>query len=177
MKRLILATAMMMALAGVCHAQSIDPRNPFSSGERLHYVMVRTNVVRSAEKMPEEYYAFRPTPEVRTFGQILAHIADTQYTFCSAVAGTSNPAPHIEKTKTSKSDLVQAIKDSFAYCDPVYNGLVDAQAGATVTFFGSDMPKLTLLTLNSSHGNEHYGNIVTYLRIKGIVPPSSEPKQ
>jgi len=93
------------------------------------------------------------------------------------VLGKPSPAPGVEKSKTTKADLVQAIKDAFAYCDPAYDTLTDAQAGTLVKFFGADQAKATVLAFNTAHDNEHYGNIVTYLRLKGIVPPSSEPRK
>ena len=77
--------------------------------------MAKNNIIRAAEKMPEENYAFKPTPEVRSFGQLIGHVADAQYLFCSAVLGKPNPAPGVEKSKTTKAELVQALKDAFAY--------------------------------------------------------------
>jgi uncharacterized damage-inducible protein DinB len=150
--------------------------NPIAAGQKFLYTMVKSNIVKSAEKMPEANYSFKPTPEVRSFGQLLGHIADSQYLFCSAVLGKPNPAPGVEKSKTSKADLVKALNEAFAYCDQAVDGLTDAQAGALVKFFGGDQAKATVLSFNTSHNNEHYGNIVTYLRMKGLVPPSSEPR-
>ena len=102
-------------------------------------------------------------------------MADAQYTFCSIALGEKNPAPKIEQTKTSKADLIAALKDAFAYCDKSYDGMTDASATQMVTLFGGDTPKLGVLTVNNVHTIEHYGNLVTYLRIKNIVPPTSEP--
>ncbi|MBL8177423.1 MAG: DinB family protein [Bryobacterales bacterium] len=149
-------------------------QNPMAEGQKFLHDMAKNNVLRSAEKMPEENYAFKPVPEVRSFGQLLGHIADAQYLFCSAVLGKPNPAPGIEKSKTTKADLAQALKEAFAYCDSAYAGLTDAQLGERVKFFGREQAKATVLSFNTAHNNEHYGNIVTYLRMKGIVPPSSE---
>ena len=178
--RLIVATVAACAL-GVASASAqgtAAPQNPIAAGQKMLHTMIKNNLVRSAEKMPEENYAFKPTPEVRSFGQIIGHVADAQYMFCSAVTGkTVSPAPDVEKTKTTKADLVQALKDAFAFCDPAYDGLTDDQAGAMVKFFGREQAKVTVLAFNTAHNNEHYGNIVTYLRIKGIIPPSSEPRK
>jgi len=150
--------------------------DPLSAGSKGVYNIVKNNVVKAAEKMPEENYAFKPTPEVRSFGQVVGHVADAQYAFCSVVLGEKNPAPGIEKSKTTKADLVQALKDAFAYCDKAYDGMTDAHATDTVKFFGHDSAKLTVLAFNSAHNDEHYGNLVTYMRIKGLIPPSSEPR-
>ena len=125
--------------------------------------------------MPEENYNFKPTDAVRSFGQIVGHVADAQYIFCSIVLGEKNPAPKIEQTKTSKADLIAALKDAFANCDKAYNGMTDASATQMVTLFGGDTPKLGVLTVNNMHTVEHYGNLVTYMRLKNIVPPTSEP--
>lgn len=148
--------------------------NPLSGFNRIAYGQMKAWVLSSAEKMPEENYSFKPVDSVRSFGQMIAHVADAQYTFCSIVLGEKDPAPNIEKTKTSKADLIAALKDAFAYGDRAYNGLTDASATQTVKFFGGDTPKLSVLMVNIAHTSEHYGNLITYLRMKNIVPPSTE---
>jgi hypothetical protein len=80
----------------------------------------------------------------------------------------------IEKTKTSKADLVFAIKDAVAYCNKAYDSMTDAKGSEMVKLFDFNLAKLTLFSLNTAHTDEHYGNMVTYLPLKGIVPPTSE---
>jgi uncharacterized damage-inducible protein DinB len=150
--------------------------NPLSAGTKYMYSVSKTDLLKSAEEMPEENYSFKPVPTVRSFGQLVGHAADAQYEFCSAVTGDGKQPPGIEKSKTSKADLVQALKDAFAYCDQAYNTMTDAHGAELVKFFGHDAPKLTLLNFNVAHNMEHYGNMITYLRIKGLVPPSSQPQ-
>jgi uncharacterized damage-inducible protein DinB len=155
-------------------ALSAQDANPLSADVRAAYSDVKTNILRSAEKMPEENYAFRPAPRVRTFGQILGHIAQEQYLyFCAPIKGEQKSVD-IERTKTTKADLIAALKDSFAYCDAVYDKMTDAGATSIVNTGGSHSTKLRLLWMNVVHDESHYGNLVTYLRIKGIVPPSTE---
>src|SRR5205085_4296590 len=101
-------------------------------------------------------------------------LGDAQYLFCSKALGEANPAPKIEQTKTSKADLIAALKDAFAYCDKAYDSMTDAMGTQMVKLFDSDAPKLGVLTVNNLHNMEHYGNLVTYMRIKNIVPPTSE---
>jgi len=175
MRQTTLMIAVMLICACVASAQA-PAQGPIAAGQKFLHSMVKDNIVRSAEKMPEANYSFKPTPEVRSFGQLIGHVADAQYLFCSAVLGKPNQGPGVEKSKTTKADLVQAVKDAFAYCDQAYNGLTDAQAGALVKFFGAEQAKATVLSFNTAHNNEHYGNIVTYLRMKGLVPPSSEKR-
>ncbi len=151
------------------------PDNPLSTFTKVVYGRMKDILLRSAEKMPEENYNFKPTEAVRSYGQIVGHVADAQYLFCSIVLGEKNPAPKVEQTKTSKADLIAALKDAFAYCDRAYDGMTDASATQMVQLFGSDRPKLGVLTVNNMHNMEHYGNLVTYMRMKNIVPPSSEP--
>ncbi|HYM13533.1 MAG TPA: DinB family protein [Bryobacterales bacterium] len=133
-------------------------------------------IERAAEKMPEEEYAFKPDPAVRSFGQILGHIADANYLFCAPVLGENNPSPGIEKTKTTKAELTSTLHDAFAYCNRAYDALTDAGANETVKAFGQQRNKLGVLWFNASHNLEHYGNLVVYMRLKGIVPPSSDRK-
>jgi uncharacterized damage-inducible protein DinB len=148
--------------------------NPLSAFNKRSYGQLKTWLVASAEKMPEQNYAFKPTDSIRSFGQLVGHVADAQYLFCSAVLGEKSPALKIEQSKTSKADLVAALKEAVAYCDKAYDGLTDAAAPQTVKFFGGDTPKLSVLSTNNAHSAEHYGNMVTYLRLKNIVPPSTE---
>jgi len=162
-----------IAAAALACSGAFAQDNPLSTGTKTLYGMIKGNLVKAAEKMPEANYAFKPTPEVRAFGQLIGHVADAQYMFCSAVKGETK-ATDFEKTKTSKADLVAAIKESTAYCDSVYGAMTDANGAANVKFFGRDWNKLTILNFNVAHDNEHYGNIVTYMRLKGLVPPSSE---
>ncbi len=150
--------------------------NPFSSYNKKVWAGLKDTILRSTEKMPEENYGFKPTEAVRSYGQVLAHIADAQFMFCSNVLGEKNPGPGVEKNKTTKAEIVAGLKDSFAYCDKAYDGMTDAAGAQTVKFFGGDTPKLSLLSVNLMHDAEHYGNLVTYMRLKNIVPPSSEPK-
>lgn len=153
---------------------ALSAQNPLSTSTKGLYDGVKNNIVKAAEKMPEENYGFKPVDGVRSFGQLVGHLADANNMFCSAVKGEKNPNPGIEKGKTAKADLVQALKNAAAYCDGVYAAMTDANAAEAKKMFGRDFTNLSLLNLNTSHSNEHYGNIVTYMRIKGLVPPSSE---
>ena len=163
-------SSVVLMLAAYLRAQDA---NPLSADVKRAYDEVKTNILRSAEKMPEENYDFRPAPRVRTFGQILGHIAQEQYLyFCAPVKGEQKSVD-IERTVKTKPDLIGALKDSFAYCDAVYDNMTDAEASKTVNTGGSKSMKLRLLWMNVVHDESHYGNLVTYLRIKGIVPPST----
>jgi uncharacterized damage-inducible protein DinB len=148
--------------------------NPFSTFNKFAYARLKTILVTSAEKMPEENYNFKPTDAVRSYGQIVGHLADAQYNFCSLALGDKNPGLKIEQTKTTKADLVAALKDAVAYCDRAYDSMTDASGAQMVKLFGSDMPKLGVLNINNMHDMEHYGNLVTYMRLRNIVPPTSE---
>jgi uncharacterized damage-inducible protein DinB len=138
------------------------------------YDGIKMILLRSAEKMPEEYYNFKPTDAVWTYGQILGHVADAQYSFCALVLGEKKPAPHIQKTKLTKTELIKALKEAFAYGDKAYNTMTDASAIQMVKLFNQDTPKFSVLCVNNTHTISHYGNLVTYMRMKNIVPPTSE---
>jgi uncharacterized damage-inducible protein DinB len=162
------------ALIVLCAALPAAAQNPISDGERFLYNMVKGNIVKTAEKVPEDLYSFKPAPEVKTMAQMLGHVADANYMFCAAVLGEKSPSPGVEKTMTTKAQIVPAVKAAFAYCDKAYEQMTDAEAVKTIKFFNREMAKATVLGFNSFHTMEHYGNLVTYMRIKGIVPPSSE---
>lgn len=170
--RICLTLVVCLALAMPALAQ-----NTISADIKTLFGGVANNVVRAAEKMPEENYAFKPVPEVRSFGQLIGHIADSQFMICSAAKGEKRAPAAVEKTKTSKADLVSALKESVAYCDAVYAETTDAKGAETIKMFGRDRTRAAALIMNLSHSNEHYGNLVTYMRSKGLVPPSSEPRK
>ena len=172
----VLATAAALAQENPPKAAVVPaPDSPLSAWNKVAYGRVKDILLRSAEKVPEENYNFKPTDAVRSFGQIVGHVADAQYLFCSIELSEKNPAPKIEQSKTSKADLIAALKDAFAYCDKAYDSMTDASATQMVKLFGNDAPKLDVLTVNNMHNMEHYGNLVTYMRLKNIVPPTSEP--
>jgi len=154
--------------------QTAASGNPLTSGAKMAYSTTKSYLLKSAEEMPEANYSFKPVSTVRSFGELVGHVADGQYEFCSAAAGDSTKHPSVEKNKTSKADLIAGLKEGFAYCDKVYAGTTDAQATDKVDFFGHPSTKLSVLEFNNMHNMEHYGNIVTYLRMKGLVPPSSQ---
>jgi len=174
---LVFAVVMAALANGTLLAQS---GNPLSAGAKRTYDIVKGFITKSAAKMPEENYSFKPTPDVRSFGQVIGHIADANFGFCALVAGEKppmggfDPANSIEKGKSSKADLEKALAASFAYCDKVHAGMTDAAGTAPVKTPLGELPKLSTLEFNTSHDFEHYGNIVTYMRLKGLVPPSSE---
>lgn len=170
---LVLVPGFISLTLGLC-AQQPPTANPITTSEKGLYSFVSAAVVGAAEKMPESNYAFKPTPEVRSFGQLVGHVADANYNFCSQALGVDNPAKGIEKNKTSKADLVTALKDAVAYCNQTFDSMTDAKGSEITKFARFQLARLSLLSLNTAHTDEHYGNMVTYLRMKGIVPPTSE---
>jgi len=159
-----------LVFASVCLLQAQDPMSKETKGL---YTTVKGYILKSAEKMPQANYSFKPSPEVRNFGAILGHLADDQYFFCSSAKGEKK-VTKIETEVTSKAALIEELKTAFAYCDSAYDGLSDAN-GAMMMKFGSGQRSMSgILNFNVAHDFEHYGNIITYLRIKGLIPPSSE---
>ena len=135
---------------------------------------IRSLVVRTAEKVPENLYEFKPTPDVRSIGALLGHIADGNNLLCGLAGTGKTVGNQSNEKKTTRADLVAALKASYAECDQVFAATTDANATTAVDFFGQKQTRLGMLALNNSHMWEHYGNLVTYMRLKNIVPPSSE---
>lgn len=133
-----------------------------------------SNVLKAAEKFPAEKYDYKITPEVRSFGGFVGHVADAAVMFCAAAAGEKKTPAGAEKSMKTKEALVGALKESIAYCDGVYGGLTGTKAVESVKFFGQDRTRAGVLFFNNMHVYEHYGNLVTYMRANGMVPPSSE---
>jgi hypothetical protein len=157
-------------------AGSLYAQQPASEVAALKqaYAGIKANVTKAAEKMPEDQYGFKASSDIRTFGGLIGHIADVQGRVCAAAAGA--PQPGNVADKTAKADLVAALEASFKVCDGVFDGLTDADAGKTMNM-GRGGPRnelATLWTLIIGHSNEEYGYLAVYMRIKGVVPPSSE---
>jgi uncharacterized damage-inducible protein DinB len=158
-------------------ATSAAAQNPVSDSLRSSWAGAKRNIKASAELMEEANYSFKPSPDVRSFGELLAHVAGASYMFCAAAKGEKSPFAEeaFEKTATTKAALVKVTNDAIAYCDGAYAAATDATLGQMVAApFGSgQVPRANPLIGQIGHNNEHYGNLVTYFRIKGIVPPSS----
>lgn len=167
-----IAFAVTLAVAGVA-ALTMQAQAPASASATLKaaYGRIKTNFQKAAEKMPEENYSFKPVDQVETFGQRVAHIAN-QIGACSALNGS--PKKSSAAGKTSKADLVAALSESFAECDKAMDALTDANAMETVSAGRAQTARIAALYGVVVHANEVYGAMGVYMRLKGIVPPSSE---
>ena len=136
------------------------------------YNGIKNNLLKAAEKMPDDAYGFKPTPDIRSFGALVAHVADAQTRFCNAAMGEQKNAT--AGSKTTKADIVAALKDSIADCDKAFDALTDAAATETIKMGNRESTKMGALARVVVHDNEEYGYMAVYLRLKGVVPPSSE---
>jgi uncharacterized damage-inducible protein DinB len=157
--------------------------SPITDAERNTYNAYKSYLVKSAEQMPEKDYASRPATmpasdgkEIRNFGEVLSHIAEENGLFCGTAAGAKEP-PSTKPTGPTKAAIQKALADSFMVCDRAWGGTTDQNATTPVDLpFGlGKSTRLAALSFNTAHDAEHYGNVVTYLRAKGLVPPSSQP--
>jgi uncharacterized damage-inducible protein DinB len=144
---------------------------------------IRTNLADAAEAMSEVDYDFRPTADVRTFGQLVGHIANANFFFCSQAAGEKSPTTANYETTASRAALLKGLKESLAYCDRVYGATTDATFNSPLKMgSGPGLPPTNtvrgaVLMFNVTHNNEHYGNVVVYMRLRGRVPPSTARAQ
>jgi uncharacterized damage-inducible protein DinB len=169
------ALAVVMAIAGggaLCGQQT----GSMSEEVRRDYRTVRDYFLRAAEEMPDSNYGFKPSPDVRSFGQQVAHVADDQYNLCAPAKRETRQAAYtaIESSLTTKADLLAALQAAFAYCDGAYDALTDSSAVEVVPTGKQPRTRFGMLNWNLWHTWEHYGNVVVYLRMKGLVPPSSQ---
>lgn len=172
---LTFSAALLISLPISALAQSDDDSaSAITSSLKSLHELTSTNVIKTAEMLDEELYAYQPTAEVRTMGELLSHIAGAQFMFCSAADGRDSPSQeNYEETATSKEEIIAALEASTEYCSSVYDGMTD-EAGATMRpIFGMEMAASAILAFNTAHNYEHYGNLVTYMRMNDIVPPSS----
>jgi uncharacterized damage-inducible protein DinB len=179
-RRTLVVYAALAALTAPVAAQTPSGAgDPIMAAARDAAGYMRTMVTKAAEQMSEEDYAFKPVPEVRSFGQLLAHVADTNYYFCARAQDQVPPVRGIEKTRTTKADIQKALAESFDYCDKAYASVAEGPARPTVEMGGQPRPPVVVLLFRTHHAALHYGNVATYMRLKGKVPPSSQesPKQ
>jgi len=173
MRRSLLILTLAAAPLVAQQQQSTRDANPGVSAARAHWMTVHNYILRSAEQLPESLYNYKPTPAVRSFAELFGHVAGSEFMFCAPVRGDAPKAEdEIESKVRDKAGLVKALKDAGAYCEPAY-AISDAVGAQMVDLFGQ-RSKLNTLIFNATHDGEHYGNIVTYLRLKGLTPPSSQ---
>jgi uncharacterized damage-inducible protein DinB len=149
----------------------------FASSVQAMHRTIRRNLLDAAQAMPAAEYGFKPTPEVRSFAQLIGHLANANVFICSQITGR-RPSTTTDFEKVSDKDmLVKALSDALAYCDELYATTTDDNFNAMVQASGPKGPAPTrrgaVLLFNTTHNNEHYGNIVVYMRLKGLVPPST----
>ena len=169
----------LLLVASTLEAQAATARaqNPVVHDVRALWLQSADYLVKSAAAVPESSYTFRPSPSVRTFGQIIGHVAGSQYAICAMALGEKAPAEDaIETTRTTKGALIEALTQSTAYCQRAY-AQSDAAVVKPTKVFDEPGSRLSALLLNASHDSEHYGNLVTYMRVLGMVPPSSQPSK
>jgi hypothetical protein len=176
MKRICLAAMVSLATA---HAQS---PSPIVNEARFSWTIVRTNLVKMADKMPAEFYSYRPVPEIETFAQRMAHIIGADLGVCNGLL-TNTARPLGRVSGTTKAELTAALAEAVAACDKAFDATTDKNAFEQVSSrlggpFPPEPTRSRLATLNNMvrHSNELYGYMCVYLRLKGIVPPSSSPE-
>ena len=182
------ATFLLLAVLGVtttafAQAPAPPPTLDIAGSLKLQHQTIRRNLAAAAEKMPDADYNFRPqgaAPEVMTFGQMIAHLVAANYSICASAKPETSPKHTAnDKEMQPKAELVKMLNEALTYCDAIY----DAQTSTSINeMLKRPVPNNTTLERargnslinNIAHNNEHYGNLVTYMRAKGLVPPSSE---
>jgi uncharacterized damage-inducible protein DinB len=187
--RFITALGLCLAsLAATVFAQTTDAgadqalSTSMAAVAKAMHTTIRRNLAEAADSMPANDYAFKPTSEVRSFAQVIGHVANANFFFCSQAVGAPFPSKTNAETLTNKADVLKALLDSLKYCDTIYQETTDSNFSehANVAGLGTKSTQTTrgaILMFNTTHNNEHYGNLVVYLRLKGIVPPSTARAQ
>ena len=159
-----------VATAGLA---TVQQGNPLTDQVMARYKQIKLSLLDSAEVMPEQHYGFRLTPGQRTYGEWIAHAAVGNYGYCAAIRGVKTPQTGPILAMTGKAELSKALLESFQYCDEALVGMTDAKAMKGIAIGERTVYPVTGMVNLAASQNEHYGNIVGYLRSKGIVPPST----
>ena len=183
MKRCFIALALTIGLPALASAQTSDGEYNEALSPSMAKVVqamnatMRRNLAEAAQNMPADGFAFKPTPQVRSFAELIGHVANANAFFCSQAAGEKMPITQNLEKVTDKAALVKGLNDALEYCDRVYAATTDANVSAPAKVAGAgggtNTTRGLVLMFNTTHNNEHYGNIVVYLRLKGHVPPST----
>lgn len=168
MKQFCYPIVAFFALAGIAQPQTSS--NPLSSDIKRGYESVKKNLVAAAEKVPDEDYAFKPTPEMRSMAEVFGHAASAQMRVCSAVTGSQGAALKTD----GKANIVAALKESSEACDKAFDSLTDSNATEMIKLPRGEATKLGALAGVVTHDTEQYAALAVYMRLQGIVPPSSE---
>ncbi len=171
--KLISAAFLLLAPLQAQTPAPAPPKNPLVATSQAFFSSAKTNILRSLDKVPDSLWDYKPTPAVRSFAQMFAHVADGQYEFCGMASEGKVVDKGIEKSATTKAQVSAALKDAFAYCDAAYAKMTDATAVEMVPFFNRQATRIGAMDFNIVHTMEHYGNLVTMMRLKDIVPPTS----
>jgi uncharacterized damage-inducible protein DinB len=168
----VLAASAAFAQGG---AMAAPQKITLAQGLQRAYNNIKLNLTEAAQKVSDADYTFQPTKEVRTFGQLLGHTANAQFGACAAAKGVANPNQgNDNEKKSSKAEFVKALADSFAFCDDAFASLTDANAVELVKQGQNEVARGSVLAGLIAHSNEEYGTMVPYMRLKGVVPPSTE---
>jgi DinB superfamily len=163
------------ALAGLMISGSaLGQGSPLASEVQAAYARVKPNILKAADKMPPEDYSYKPTPDIRTFARVVNHVTEAQMHICGAANHTDPSAAKLPPDTADKAAILEALKASFTECDKAYSGLTDANMAEMLQVGPASRSRLSMLWGNVSHDNEQYATLALYLRLKGLVPPSSE---
>jgi uncharacterized damage-inducible protein DinB len=174
MKRvLVTALGSLLLTVGVGTASAQD--RTYTDALKVQWDQIKDYLTKAADQMPEDVYAFKPTPKIRSFGELIAHVSDASYGICAlAITDKAQSFGNAEKALSKKADIQAALKAAFAYCDAAFQKLNDQTGREATDLMGRQSPRLAILAFNTQHTWEHYGNLVTYFRLKDMVPPSSQ---
>jgi len=190
MRHILAAAIAVHALSAAAYAQTSDGgfdkllSPSMASSAKAMFATIRRDLADAADAMPAEDFGFKPTPEVRSFAQLIGHVVNANFFFCSQAKGAAMPATTNFERVADKAALIKGLNEALAYCDDVYDSTSDANFNQAVTMTGfpgmnakTPTNRGLVLIFNTTHNNEHYGNIVVYLRLKGKVPPSTARSQ
>ena len=179
MKRMVCVVAGLVVFAVCAAAQApAGQKVGLATSMQNAYATLKGNLTQAAEKMPEANYGFKPAPDpdLRTFGQWIGHQTDNQFLNCATLKGVPNPSPaQSNEKKTTKTELVKALADAFAFCDGALSSLTDQNALQLIKQGDGETARGGVASALLSHGLESYGIVVVYMRAKGVAPPTAAP--
>jgi hypothetical protein len=176
MRIIVAGVAVVLGLTASAAKAQQDAKNPISNSIRRMAKGSARNIVGAAESMPADKWNYKATPDVMSFGEIMAHVADDNTISCGGIAGASLKAPAVPKPTDSREQIISGLRNSFAFCDSALAKIDDSQLGKSVSYYGSPAPMGAIVLGLANDWGSHYSQSAVYLRLNKVLPPTARPR-
>ncbi|MBI2816714.1 MAG: DinB family protein [Acidobacteria bacterium] len=170
MKRVVLYS-LFLAVGMALAVSQLRAADIIAGPLKAQWEITRGLVVGMVEAVPESKWGYKPTPEVRSFREQFTHLISENFYYMSMVADDKAPDRAKLEALTNRDEIIKTLKDSYDYGAKALSALTDQKATEMITIRGQQVPRWTAALYNLTDNMDHYGNLVVYVRLNGMVPP------